>query len=68
MLDQNMFIEQMLPGVTQRALTADEMAEYRRPFLQAGDDRCPTLQWAREGRCRASRPTSTTGSPPTPHG
>jgi len=47
-LDENMFIEQMLPSVTQRALTADEMAEYRRPFLQAGDDRWPTLQWARE--------------------
>jgi haloalkane dehalogenase len=24
------------------------MAEYRRPFLEAGDDRWPTLQWARE--------------------
>ena len=24
------------------------MAEYRRPFLQAGADRSPTLQWARE--------------------
>jgi haloalkane dehalogenase len=47
-LNENMFIEQMLPGVTQRALTADEMAEYRRPFLQIGDDRSPTLQWARE--------------------
>jgi haloalkane dehalogenase len=47
-LGENMFIEQMLPGITQRALTAGEMAEYRRPFLQAGDDRWPTLQWARE--------------------
>jgi hypothetical protein len=47
-LDENMFIEQMLPSVTQRALTADEMADYRRPFRQAGDDRGPTLQWARE--------------------
>jgi haloalkane dehalogenase len=47
-LEENMFIEQMLPGVMQRALTAAEMAEYRRPFLQAGDDRWPTLQWARE--------------------
>ena len=47
-LGENMFIEKMLPGVTQRALSADEMAEYRRPFLRAGDDRWPTLQWARE--------------------
>jgi hypothetical protein len=28
-LDENMFIEKMLPGVTQRALSADEMAEYQ---------------------------------------
>ena len=47
-LDENMFIEKMLPGVAQRALSADEMAEYRRPFLEAGDDRWPTLQWPRE--------------------
>ena len=32
-LDENMFIEKMLPGVTQRTLSGDEMAEYRRPFL-----------------------------------
>jgi haloalkane dehalogenase len=47
-LDENLFIEKMLPGVTQRTLLADEMAEYRRPFLKAGDDRWPTLQWPRE--------------------
>src|SRR5260370_9356856 len=47
-LGETMFIETMLPGVTQRTLSADEMAEYRRPFLEAGDDRWPTLQWARE--------------------
>jgi len=47
-LGENMFIEKMLPGVTQRALSADEMAEYRRPFLKAGDDLWPTLQWPRE--------------------
>ena len=48
LLGENMFIDKMLPGVTQRKLSADEMAEYRRPFLEAGDDRWPTLQWARE--------------------
>ena len=47
-LDENMFIEKMLPSVTQRALSAGEMAEYRRPFLEPGDDRWPTLQWPRE--------------------
>jgi haloalkane dehalogenase len=47
-LEKNMFIEKMLPGVTQRKLSADEMAEYRRPFAEAGDGRWPTLQWPRE--------------------
>jgi haloalkane dehalogenase len=47
-LDENLFIEKMLPGVTQRTLSAEEMAEYRRPFLSAGDDRWLTLQWPRE--------------------
>src|SRR3984957_11250162 len=47
-LDENMFIEKMLPGVTQRTLSVDEMAEYRRPFLKPGDGRWPTLQWPRE--------------------
>ena len=47
-LDENMFIEKMLPAVTRRTLSADEMAEYRRPFLSAGDGRWPTLQWPRE--------------------
>ena len=39
MLDENMFIEKMLSGVTQRSLSEDEMAEYRRPFLEPGDGR-----------------------------
>jgi haloalkane dehalogenase len=47
-LDENMFIEKMLPGVTERTLSEDEMAEYRRPFLEPGDGRRPTLQWPRE--------------------
>jgi len=47
-LDENVFIEKMLPGLTQRMLSGDEMTEYRRQFLEAGDDRWPTLQWARE--------------------
>jgi haloalkane dehalogenase len=46
--DENMLIEKFLPSITQRALSADEMAVYRRPFLQAGDDRWLTLVWARE--------------------
>ncbi|MGI8526264.1 MAG: hypothetical protein ACR2K5_08810 [Pseudolabrys sp.] len=30
-----------------RKLTDDEIAEYRRPFLQPGEDRRPTLTWPR---------------------
>ncbi len=47
-LGENMFIEKMLPGVTQRRLTEAEMAEYRRPFLEPGDSRLATLVWPRE--------------------
>ncbi|MGL4236157.1 haloalkane dehalogenase [Tabrizicola sp.] len=47
-LNENMFVEKMLPSVTRRQLSPDEMAEYRRPFLDPGDARWPTLQWPRE--------------------
>jgi haloalkane dehalogenase len=47
-LDENMFIEKMLPGVTQRSLLEEEMTEYRRPYLEAGDSRRAMLQWPRE--------------------
>ena len=42
-----MFVERVLPGGTKRQLTDAEMAEYRRPFLQSGEDRRPTLSWPR---------------------
>ncbi len=47
-LVDNVFIEMGLPGGVIRTLTDDEHAEYRRPFLQAGEDRRPTLTWPRE--------------------
>ena len=31
-----------------RKLSDDEMAEYRRPFLEPGEDRRPTLTWPRQ--------------------
>ena len=46
-LDQNMFIERVLPGSVLRKLTEAEMTEYRRPFLQR-EDRWPTLTWPRQ--------------------
>ena len=47
-LEQNVFVEQVLPGAILRKLSAQEMAEYRRPFAAAGEDRRPTLTWPRE--------------------
>jgi haloalkane dehalogenase len=47
MLEQNLFIEAMLPAQILRDLTDEEMTHYRRPFLNAGEDRRPTLSWPR---------------------
>jgi haloalkane dehalogenase len=47
-LEQNLFIEGMLPGSIMRKLSDVEMDEYRRPFTKAGEDRRPTLTWPRE--------------------
>jgi haloalkane dehalogenase len=46
-LERNMFVERVLPGSVLRKMTEAEMAEYRRPFLQAAD-RWPTLTWPRQ--------------------
>ena len=45
---KNIFVERILPASILRTLDDDEMAEYRRPFLVAGEDRRPTLTWPRE--------------------
>ena len=47
-LEQNVFVEQVLPGSVLRDLRGEEMAVYRRPFLQPGESRRPTLTWPRE--------------------
>lgn len=47
-LDQNIFIERVLPGSVLRGLTEPEMAVYRKPFETAGEDRRPTLTWPRQ--------------------
>ena len=47
-LEKNYFIEKGLPGSIIRTLDADEMNEYRRPFLSSGENRRPTLSWPRE--------------------
>lgn len=47
-LDNNVFIEQVLPASIMRKLSEEEMAEYRRPFLNPGEDRRPMLTWPRQ--------------------
>lgn len=47
-LDQNVFVERVLPGSILRGLTEAEMAVYRRPFATPGESRRPTLTWPRE--------------------
>ena len=46
-LANNMFVERVLPGSVMRKLTDEEMAVYRAPFVNAGEDRRPTLTWPR---------------------
>jgi haloalkane dehalogenase len=47
-LQENFFIEKILPGAILRTLSVEEMAEYRRPFTTPGEGRRPTLTWPRE--------------------
>ena len=47
-LEKNLFVEAVLPASVIRTLTAEEMAEYRRPFAEPGEARRPTLTWPRQ--------------------
>ncbi len=47
-LQDNLFVERILPGSILRALSDQEMAEYRRPYLEAGENRRPALTWPRQ--------------------
>jgi haloalkane dehalogenase len=47
-LANNTFVERVLPASIMRPLADAEMAEYRRPFREAGESRRPTLTWPRQ--------------------
>ncbi len=47
-LEKNVFVERVLPGSIMRELSDEEMAVYRRPFENPGEDRRPTLTWPRQ--------------------
>jgi haloalkane dehalogenase len=47
-LEKNVFVELVLPMGLMREFSDEEMAEYRRPFQNPGEDRRPTLTWPRQ--------------------
>jgi haloalkane dehalogenase len=47
-LDDNLFVESLLPQRVLRTLTDAEMDAYRRPFAEPGEGRRPTLTWPRQ--------------------
>jgi haloalkane dehalogenase len=47
-LNKNVFVEGVLPSAVMRGLTEEEMAVYRKPFAEPGEDRRPTLSWPRQ--------------------
>src|SRR4030095_3915697 len=47
-LVKKLFVERILPLSVLRGLTEAEMAVYRRPYLEPGESRRPTLTWPRQ--------------------
>lgn len=47
-LEDNIFVEQILIGGLGYYLSEEDKAEYRRPYLKPGEGRRPTLEWPRE--------------------
>lgn len=47
-LQWNVFVERILPASVLRDLTDEEMEVYRRPYVEPGESRRPTLTWPRE--------------------
>ena len=47
-LKKNAFVDRILPGSVLRELSQQEMDIYRKPYLEEGESRRPTLTWPRE--------------------
>ena len=47
-LEKNVFVERILPASVLDPMPEEVMAEYRRPFLEPGESRRPTLTWPRQ--------------------
>ena len=46
-LEENIFIEKILPQAIIRQFTDEDLNHYRQPYRNAGEDRRPTLSWPR---------------------
>ena len=47
-LEKNVFVDRVLPSSIIRDLSAEEMQNYRKPYVEEGESRRPTLTWPRE--------------------
>ena len=47
-LEKNYFVERVLPASVLTPMSSEVFDEYRRPFLEPGESRRPTLSWPRE--------------------
>ncbi len=47
-LERNIFVERVLPGSTLHGVSDEAMEVYRRPYLEPGESRRPTLTWPRQ--------------------
>lgn len=47
-LENNFFVERILPSSVMREIEPEVMDEYRRPFAEPGESRRPTLTWPRQ--------------------
>jgi haloalkane dehalogenase len=47
-LTKNVFVERILPGSVLAPIPEADMAVYKKPYLQPGESRRPTLTWPRE--------------------
>ena len=47
-LEENFFVEKMLGTDPIEPLSDEVMNEYRKPFINPGEDRRPTLDWPRQ--------------------
>jgi haloalkane dehalogenase len=47
-LQKNVFVERILPASIMRKIGEPEMAAYRKPYVEPGESRRPTLTWPRQ--------------------